>query len=356
MFVLVRWEPVVHDDYPWIISFWVEITGIPLHLWTIKNLRRIGSKLGHIDTVDLSAGRLLLDIDTRKPLLFSHKVASPKGEEVTIKMHYEKLFKHCSTCGLLTHENAYCPQKAGVSARVQLPLDDESRQPLLKDHKQIDKKPFVASNKLLQVTKPYDKKQYNDYGNQNAWRDRQEGGFISDARRTQYVTDRRDDKNVRHGGYHEAHGRYGDKGSWQNGHTDRKASHPTRYGTRYAPYHTKNHQSWRAKEHIQAREGVKRTESYALDVQPATSEKSSNVKTSEVKRQEGNESVGKKIASKIVTPVRGDQDVNVTKRHREVIRPISFSPKEKEMLDEDQMIGALTGMEIIGTMIQCKRR
>lgn len=31
MFVLVRWEPVVHDEYPWVIPFWVEITGIPLH-------------------------------------------------------------------------------------------------------------------------------------------------------------------------------------------------------------------------------------------------------------------------------------------------------------------------------------
>lgn len=51
MFVLVRWEPVVHDEYPWNIPLWVEITGIPLHLWTIKNLEKIGRKLGHIDTV-----------------------------------------------------------------------------------------------------------------------------------------------------------------------------------------------------------------------------------------------------------------------------------------------------------------
>lgn len=32
MFVLVRWEPIVHDDYPWIIPFWVQLIGIPLHL------------------------------------------------------------------------------------------------------------------------------------------------------------------------------------------------------------------------------------------------------------------------------------------------------------------------------------
>lgn len=32
MFVLVRWEPIVHDDYPWIIPFWVQLVGFPLHL------------------------------------------------------------------------------------------------------------------------------------------------------------------------------------------------------------------------------------------------------------------------------------------------------------------------------------
>lgn len=76
MFVLVRWEPVVHDEYPWIILFWVKITGIPLHLWTIKNLENIGGRLGHIDTVELSAGRLFIDVDTRKPLTFTRKIAS----------------------------------------------------------------------------------------------------------------------------------------------------------------------------------------------------------------------------------------------------------------------------------------
>lgn len=51
MFVLVRWEPIVHDDYPWIIPFWVQLVGFPLHLWTDANLRNIGGRLGHIDTL-----------------------------------------------------------------------------------------------------------------------------------------------------------------------------------------------------------------------------------------------------------------------------------------------------------------
>lgn len=104
MFVLVRWELIVHDDYPWIIPRWVEITGIPLHLLTIKNLKIIGSKLGHIDTVELSKGRMLIDVDSGKPLVFSKKILSPGGEEMSINVTYNKLFKHCTSCGMMTHE------------------------------------------------------------------------------------------------------------------------------------------------------------------------------------------------------------------------------------------------------------
>ncbi|XP_018458840.1 uncharacterized protein LOC108829741 [Raphanus sativus] len=62
MFVLVRWEPIVHDDYPWIIPFWVQLVGFPLHLWTDGNLRNIGRRLGHVDTLKLTKGRMLIDI------------------------------------------------------------------------------------------------------------------------------------------------------------------------------------------------------------------------------------------------------------------------------------------------------
>ncbi|KAJ4894851.1 hypothetical protein Rs2_21645 [Raphanus sativus] len=282
MFVLVRWEPVVHDDYPWIIPFWVEITGIPLHLWTISNLRKIRSKLGHVDTVDLSAGRLLWDIDTRKALVFSRKVASPKGEEVTIKMHYEKLFKHCSTCGMLTHEVAYCPQKAGVFARVQIPSLEESRQSSLRDQKPLEMKPFAKPSHAIL---PYEKKQYNDHI-KNERRDRKEGGFMSDARRSQYPNDKRDAYNDMKSGYQEAQGWYGDKGSGRDDRHVRKiASHTSRYGARYAPYQTKQHQ-WRAKERVEPQHKEHRIEPYARDVQPATSERSSNVKTLVGRRHE----------------------------------------------------------------------
>ncbi|KAF2535023.1 hypothetical protein F2Q68_00021410 [Brassica cretica] len=113
MFVLVRWEPIVHDDYPWIIPFWVGITGIPLHLWTSKNLKKIGSKLGHVDEdkIKESEGRMCIDVDIRKPLLFSKNILSPGGDEVTIQIKYELLFKHCTFSGMLSHELSHCTKK-----------------------------------------------------------------------------------------------------------------------------------------------------------------------------------------------------------------------------------------------------
>lgn len=96
MFVLVRWEPIVYDDYPWIIPFWVQLPGIPLHYWTLKNLRKIGERLGHIDTIELSEGRMLIDIDSRLPLKFSKKLEAPEGD-ITIQIKYDMLFKHCTT-------------------------------------------------------------------------------------------------------------------------------------------------------------------------------------------------------------------------------------------------------------------
>ncbi|KAG2251354.1 hypothetical protein Bca52824_081490 [Brassica carinata] len=135
MFVLVRWEPIVHDDYPWIIPFWVEISGIPLHLWTVKNLKNIGRKLGHVDTIELEAGRLLINVDTRKPPVFKKKVQSPVGEEVTITIKYDLLFKHCTPCGMLTHEESYCSKKVEMMKAQTLSENNTIRQPIMDESK-----------------------------------------------------------------------------------------------------------------------------------------------------------------------------------------------------------------------------
>ncbi|XP_048595626.1 uncharacterized protein LOC125577794 [Brassica napus] len=85
-----------------------ELIGFPLHLWTDTNLRNTGGRLGHVDTLELTEGRMLIEVDSRRPLKFSRKVEY-EGDEVTIEIKYDKLFKHCTICGLLSHEKGYCP-------------------------------------------------------------------------------------------------------------------------------------------------------------------------------------------------------------------------------------------------------
>ncbi|KAF3609569.1 hypothetical protein DY000_02049310 [Brassica cretica] len=123
MFVLVRWEPIVHGDYPWIIPFWVELVGIPLHLRTVKNMKSIGGRLGHVneDTIELSAGRMLIDVDSRRPLKFTRNIESSEGDEVESTMRPQT-------------------ERAGVFARVQLPQDQPSCQPLLWDFRAHDQR------------------------------------------------------------------------------------------------------------------------------------------------------------------------------------------------------------------------
>lgn len=119
MFVLVRWEPVVDEEYPSMIPFWIETIGIPLHLGTAGNLNTIGHKLGLVLDVDATNRKIHVDIDTRKPLRFSRKIKS-KDWEISIQFKYDLLFKHCTYCGFLTHEFGHCEKKlSDVRAEVQ---------------------------------------------------------------------------------------------------------------------------------------------------------------------------------------------------------------------------------------------
>ena len=83
---------------------------------------------------------MLVDVDSRRPLKFSRKVESKDGDEATIEIKYEMLFKHCSMCGILTHEKDHCPsvsdmrsrlqthtERPGIFTRVQLPQEHAQR-------------------------------------------------------------------------------------------------------------------------------------------------------------------------------------------------------------------------------------
>ncbi|CAG7901579.1 unnamed protein product, partial [Brassica rapa] len=67
MFVLVRWEPVVDENYPSMILFWIQLQGIPLHLCTEQNLEAIGDRLGKLELSDAVDGRIKVAMDSSKP-------------------------------------------------------------------------------------------------------------------------------------------------------------------------------------------------------------------------------------------------------------------------------------------------
>ncbi|KAF2549301.1 hypothetical protein F2Q70_00022981 [Brassica cretica] len=64
---------------------------------------------------------------------------------------------------------------------------------------------------------------------------------------------------------------------------------------------------------------------------------------------DSHKSSGKRIASQIVTPARHDNDDNVTRHPRVSPCLLTFSPMEKVLPADAQIIGALNDMEIIDT-------
>lgn len=83
----------------------------PLHLCTHQNLESIGNRLGKVDTIDAAKGKINVEMESSKPLKFSRKLQTINKEDITIKLHYEKVFKHCTTCGLMSHEAQDCLTK-----------------------------------------------------------------------------------------------------------------------------------------------------------------------------------------------------------------------------------------------------
>ncbi|KAG2274902.1 hypothetical protein Bca52824_057457 [Brassica carinata] len=332
MFVLVRWELIVHDDYPWIVPFWVQLVGFPLHLWTDGNLRNIGGRIGHVDTLELAEGRMLIDIDSRKPLKFSRKVEY-KGDEVTLEIKYDKLFKHCTTCGMLSHEKEYCPT-TDVRSRIQ-PMERRDVFSRVQPEEQMARHHLgdrsLAHNSNNQTPRYNDR--YHNNGN-NA----DDSGNQRESRGLQSRTDNR---------WHGNNGR--------SGHADRIIRDELSRGSRYGgsrsglgPYDRPQATRWRAKP------------------RPADKDKGWTDKGKDDEAAFGrmflmDNRLGdwlfsgpqgtKKIASAIVTPSRLDRPMedNVTVRNKGETRALAFSPSggQDPTTADDQIIGALSDMELV---------
>lgn len=123
MFIIQRWEPVISEDFPSNILFWIQLQGVPQHYWTEKALRAIGDGLGKVETTDTLGVRIRVHINALQPLEKQLPILLPSGETVMINLEYERLEKHCFDCFSLNHEKKDCPLR-GENLR-----EDDHRRP-----------------------------------------------------------------------------------------------------------------------------------------------------------------------------------------------------------------------------------
>lgn len=87
----------------------MRIRDLSLRCWVEKAFRGIGGALGNVSEVDATETRVLVSINVTKPLRFKKKVILDSGETVTVSLSYEKLYRYCFTCFMISHEERDCP-------------------------------------------------------------------------------------------------------------------------------------------------------------------------------------------------------------------------------------------------------
>ncbi|KAG5416113.1 hypothetical protein IGI04_003680, partial [Brassica rapa subsp. trilocularis] len=289
------------------------------------NLKNIGRRIGHVDTIELTEGRMLIDVDTQRPLKFSRKVEY-EGDEVTIEIKYDKLFKHCNICGLLSHEKGYCPsievtqpslERSDVFNRVQLPVRQSARDTHGNDRNyhqsSLMKREMYTRNSQEYEARPDLRNRLGESNNNysRSWgKDRRERGHAGRIIRRKDEFKRSD----RYGG-----GR-----------------------ARTGPYDRNDGRSWRVKPKL----------NNATDSDQngnGVANKRNDIVPYEHLLGAGSHGT-RKLASAIVTPSRVRSSENMTVRGRvdEVAdaRLLTFSPQAKGTVD-DQIIGALSDMDLV---------
>ncbi|KAG2321008.1 hypothetical protein Bca52824_014221 [Brassica carinata] len=126
MLSLVRWQPRTNKNYPFEITFWIKVLGVPLQFWEEPTFRSIGDAIGETKEVDLDNGRIQVVLDGFKEMIFETAVDFTGGEyyegqEFPVSLRYEKLFGYCKTCFSLCHKMEKCPLTTTSSERKMEP-------------------------------------------------------------------------------------------------------------------------------------------------------------------------------------------------------------------------------------------
>ncbi|CAL9024299.1 unnamed protein product [Prunus brigantina] len=95
------------------ITYWVQVSKIPLENMNEINARRIGASLGRVVEVDdpnQTEGyrgflRLKVELNARKPLVKGFWIPRRNKTELRAEIRYERLEDYCYHCGKLGHSS-----------------------------------------------------------------------------------------------------------------------------------------------------------------------------------------------------------------------------------------------------------
>lgn len=111
-----------------------------------------------MDKVDAPEGKIRVEMNSSKPLKFTRKLQTRNKEDIIIKLHYEKLFKHCTTCGLMSHEASDCSLKQISEPNLQAPTRETFFDRVRSNSSMVDQmgtaRPFHGDERLKNET-PY---------------------------------------------------------------------------------------------------------------------------------------------------------------------------------------------------------
>lgn len=269
------------------------------------------------------------------------------------------LFKHCSTCGSLTHEKGYCPSvvnalmdrnqnaRTDVFARVQLPQEQTNHQPFLRDHKPSNGQSHMSYTMSYRLHQTHDR--YNERDGINSHKHGREVYQPRYGAEVYQRNNRQTDRVIR--AIDERQNRYGSS------------------RTRSGPYDRKQASTWRAKhreeqpwrkekdgvpeEDTRSNSGTGRTQSRGKEVPTVEQREDMRRNSASHKSTDADALVvqqRRKIASTIVTPSRVlvPSTENITYRSQELALELSFSPNTSVVNEDVMVIEALSDMDITG--------
>ncbi|KAJ4881197.1 Uncharacterized protein Rs2_38252 [Raphanus sativus] len=128
IFALERWEPSTSANFPNTVSFWIKVTGVPVHFWNDQTFEEIAKALGTRLNLDSTNARLQVSINADRPLQFERRVGFPNGDTGKVHFEYEGLSRPCFGCNRITHDIHSCPE-----------LTQEERDQKIKEYRELDK-------------------------------------------------------------------------------------------------------------------------------------------------------------------------------------------------------------------------